>query len=294
MIWFHFRNLDAPPKKSFGNIFYLIWKSCVSFADLLSHLSGFNPFLARSPKARKLVMTRRWTGFDSGGIEKSCILCTVDRYIYILIWNYIIYIYGLICYDPILQIWIGYTPKKSFGNIFYLKITPPDLLSHLSGFSPSLARRRPKARKLVMTRRRTGFDSGGIENWKKLHIVYCRQVLRLQYKYDMIWYDSILEIWMHPQKNHLGISSIWKSISSFPDLLSPFVGKHFSAWSHSIHLPRGGVFGVIPFISLGGGCGGVGVIPFISLGGGCGGGTHSEAVVICSFHLHHRALYLNT
>ena len=38
----------------------------------------------------------------------------------------------------------------------------------------------------------------------------------------------------------------------------------------------------------------LGVIPFISLGGGCGGGTHSEAVVICSFHLHHRALYLNT
>ena len=69
------------------------------------------------------------------------------------------------------------------------------------------------------------------------------------------------------------------------------------------------VLGVIPFISLGGGCGGgthseavvmsestlvLGVIPFISLGGGCGGGTHSEAVVICSFHLHHRALYLNT
>ena len=55
----------------------------------------------------------------------------------------------------------------------------------------------------------------------------------------------------------------WQEEAKYIEMMSE---STLSAWSHSIHLPRGGVWG----------------------------GTHSGAVVICSIVLHHRALYLNT
>ena len=50
--------------------------------------------------------------------------------------------------------------------------------------------------------------------------------------------------WSH--SIHLPRGGVW---GGDPFRSSCDVGKHFSAWSHSIHLPRGGVWGGDPFRS---------------------------------------------
>ena len=48
---------DPHPKRNHMGL-SSIWKSLSAFPDFLALLSGFNPFLARSPKPRKLVLLR--------------------------------------------------------------------------------------------------------------------------------------------------------------------------------------------------------------------------------------------
>ena len=301
MIWYHF-TIWKHQKKPLG--ISSIWTSFSSFPDLLSPLSGVSHDLARSPKPRKLVMPRRWTGFDSGGVETSC---HRGRTWNKIIWEYLLFEnqfqhlqFFLIPFIgfrhffwPGVQIqgrgwcWEGASTGfdsggvetschrgRTWNKIIWEYLLFENQFQHFQIFFIPFMGFRPffwpgvqiQGRGWCWEGASTGFDSGGVETschrgrtWNK--IIWEYLLFENQFQHFQIFYP--LYIGFRPffwpgvqiqgrgwccegaslvsggiekschrgrtwnkrhQKTNLRISSIWKSFSSFPDLLSLLSG----------------------------------------------------------------------
>ena len=205
-IWMH-------PKKIIWEYLLFNLKIMCIICRFVIPFIGFQPFLGQESKGKKAGDDEKVNGFWFWWYRKKLhiVYCRqVYIYIYINLKLHYIYIYGLICYDRILQIWI----KEISNRTFKTDPQPP--------FWPST---------YYLLSKKGWVWGEKISDLTIAHPSSCKSLIFFAvfkgvgglFKRSCFRFLGLDTL----QKNHLGISSIWKSL---PQICYPIYRASALLW----------------------------------------------------------------